>query len=216
MQTYKTKVRGQRGFTLLELLIVIAIIAILSVILIIVINPAETLKKSRDAQRISDLNTLKTAMGIYTTSTTSPVIGTNCAASGVIGGSTNIYYSTASGANPTSGSPAGGTRAQVAAANLTKVDGSGWIPVAFSTLTGGAPIASLPIDPVNTASASATSTDLVYRYVCNSDNTYELAATLESSTYTTGSTNKLTNAPYYQVGTNMSLFPTSGAHSVDY
>ena len=47
-----------KGFTLLELLIVIAIIAVLSVILVLVLNPAETLKKSRDTQRMSDLSTL--------------------------------------------------------------------------------------------------------------------------------------------------------------
>jgi len=71
----KNHINRNRGFTLLELLIVIAIIAILSVALIIVINPAETLKKSRDANRISDLNALKTALGIYMTSTTTPNLG---------------------------------------------------------------------------------------------------------------------------------------------
>ena len=55
------------GFTLLELLIVIAIIAVLSVALVIVLNPAEALRKSRDAQRISDLTTLKKAIGLYLT-----------------------------------------------------------------------------------------------------------------------------------------------------
>lgn len=216
MHAYKkNRICNQRGFTLLELLIVIAIMAILSVILIIVINPAETLKKSRDAQRISDLNTLKTAIGIYTTSTTSPSLGPNCAAAGVIS-SARVSYSLP-GSSMT-GTPAGTAGpSQVLAANLTKVDGSGWIPIGFSTLTGGSPIASLPVDPINTtANTTATSTDLVYRYICNSDKTYELAATLESTTYTTGTTNKLTNAPYYQVGTNMTLFPTTGAHSVDY
>src|ERR1035437_6565486 len=63
------------GFTLLELLIVIAIIAILSVALVIVLNPAETLKKARDAQRISDLSTLKTAIGLYMTSVSPVYLG---------------------------------------------------------------------------------------------------------------------------------------------
>ena len=70
---------GEKGFTLLELLIVVGIIAILSVALILVLNPAETLKKSRDAQRISDLATMKTALGLYVTSTTTPYLGAYCA-----------------------------------------------------------------------------------------------------------------------------------------
>ncbi len=54
------------GFTLLELLIVIAILAILSVALVIVLNPAETLKKARDAQRRADVNTILNAVYQYT------------------------------------------------------------------------------------------------------------------------------------------------------
>ena len=54
----KKRIAGTRlessGFTLLELLIVISVLAILSVALIVVLNPAETLKKGRDSQRISD------------------------------------------------------------------------------------------------------------------------------------------------------------------
>ena len=51
-----THTHSRKGFTLLELLIVIAIIAILSVVLVIVLNPAETLRKSRDAQRHDHLH----------------------------------------------------------------------------------------------------------------------------------------------------------------
>ncbi|MEI7765624.1 MAG: prepilin-type N-terminal cleavage/methylation domain-containing protein, partial [bacterium] len=56
-----------KGFTLLELLIVVAIIGVLSVALVMVLNPSEMLKKSRDAQRISDLTALKKAIEIYKT-----------------------------------------------------------------------------------------------------------------------------------------------------
>ena len=62
-----------KGLTLLELLIVIAIIAILSAILIFVLNPAETLRKSRDSQRISDLNTLNRTLAFLITKTSNPV-----------------------------------------------------------------------------------------------------------------------------------------------
>ena len=61
-----------RGFTLLELLIVIAILAILAAVVILVLNPAQTLMQARDAQRLSDLSTMKSAIGLYLTTKTSP------------------------------------------------------------------------------------------------------------------------------------------------
>src|ERR1700722_17041719 len=60
-QTEKSK----EAFTLIELLIVIAIIAILSVVVILVLNPASLPQQSRDANRLSDMETLNTALGVY-------------------------------------------------------------------------------------------------------------------------------------------------------
>ena len=79
---------SRKGFTLIELLVVIAIIAVLSVLLIIVLDPAETLKRARDSQRVSDLNTMKTAIGVYLTSTSSPQLGgtsTICSGANIAG-----------------------------------------------------------------------------------------------------------------------------------
>lgn len=115
---------GKGGFTLLELLIVISIIAILSVALVFILNPAETLKKSRDAQRIADLNTLKTALGLYLTSTTTANL--NLGGGGLC---TSVKRSTT-----TTG---------------TIVDGTGWLNANLTTLTGGSPISNLPLDPTN-------------------------------------------------------------------
>ena len=66
------KAQDKRGFTLLELLIVIAIIAVLSAILIFVLNPAETLRKGRDSERISDLATINRALAFYITTSFNP------------------------------------------------------------------------------------------------------------------------------------------------
>jgi len=56
------------GFTLIELLIVIAVIGLLAVALLSAINPAEQLKKSRDAARKSDAAELLNAYErFYTT-----------------------------------------------------------------------------------------------------------------------------------------------------
>src|SRR3989337_4440134 len=67
--------RKGAGFTLLELLIVITILAILAVIIIFVLNPAETLRKSRDVQRLSDLATLKNSIALYMTTVSSATLG---------------------------------------------------------------------------------------------------------------------------------------------
>jgi prepilin-type N-terminal cleavage/methylation domain-containing protein len=191
------KKNKDKGFTLLELLIVIAIIAILSVALVIVLNPAETLKKARDAQRISDLSTMKTAIGLYLTNTAAPLIGgtvvstayvasnLGCKATptaawatdGAAASSPRIYYSLTGAADnaPTitdtirdGGSAA--TPALAAQATLPALtSGQGWIPINFNGLTGGSPISNIPVDPVNTITSlsGVASTDLVYRYACS-------------------------------------------------
>lgn len=201
----------ESGFTLLELLIVIAIIAILSIALVFMLNPAETLKKARDAQRISDLKTVKTALGIMLTASSTPSLdgtfGTAatgiCTTTGAGGAPTTpaIRYSSVVGptlsgtltAGPDSvlttwASPGDGT----AAASAGKVDGTGWIPVNLKALTGGTPISSFPVDPTNTVGTAAAVTDLVYRYGCQNGSTtagkppfiFEINAALESNAYT--------------------------------
>ena len=221
------------GFTLLELLIVIAIIAVLAVILIIVINPAETLRKTRDAQRISDTSTLKTSVGIFTTSTTTVYLAgassnAGCktgAGGGTYGAGSKVYYSLPSdgvGGAITDTTLDGGVNpplsAQVATASLNLTDSTGWLPIAFNSLTSGSPISNLPVDPVNQVNAIAGGSDtlgsisnksLMYRYACNSTSlTYEIDAVLESTEYTSGTNNKLVadggnNSNYYEAGTNL-------------
>lgn len=230
LKSWQDKTRIQKkGFTLLELLIVIAIIAALSVILVIVLNPAETLKKSRDTQRMSDMASLKTALGIYTTSKTPVYLA---GASSNAGCKLNtgwaagdfIYYSypnTLPGADITdtlfdgsivASQPDAG---QVSNVNLSLTAGTGWLPVKLDDITGGSPISNLPIDPTNTVTVGGVvNTDLVYRYACNVDSlTYEIDAQLESTAYTSGDDDKRTkdggnNTSYYEVGTNLSILGT--------
>jgi len=221
------KRRKSDGFTLLELLIVIAIIAILSVALVLVLNPGETLKKSRDAQRISDLSTIKTALGLYMTSVPSPLLGgagnAACKTTPATawGASTfKIYYSypsNAPGAAITDanldGATAAGVVSQTTAANLSLANGSGWIPVDFTAIAGGSPISNIPVDPINTIAAvgTVTSNDLVYRYGCSvTPLAYEIDAQLESDAYKTTDDKRASDggdsALYYETGTNLNIF----------
>jgi len=223
--------RSKQGFTLLELLIVIAIIAILSVILIIVLDPAETLKKSRDSQRISDLNTMKTAIGIWTTTTSTPILAGTTSTFGCKSGTTKgasvynqgvgnrsfVFYSV-----PTSSAiavtalidgiaGANGSSSQTNGPSSTLTDGTGWIPVPFDQLTGGSPISNEPLDPTNAVTAAQPiNADLNYRYACNASTTkWEADAELESTTFTVQD-NKMAkdggnNNSIYEVGTDLTL-----------
>jgi len=231
-----------RGFTLLELLIVISIIAILSVILIVALNPAETLKKARDTQRISDLASLKTALGIYITTTTSSATNLGLAGTNLCRdeSSKGIYYSI--GNDTTSGGTGiheqigdtgldgttGITVGQVTDANLGLIAGTGWVPVNLSGLTGGSPISNMPIDPINTIADTTAysagtvptvySADKVYRYACKQSNlTFEIDATLESTAFTSTDDKRAKDGGnstlMYEVGTDLTILGANNASS---
>lgn len=248
MTSFNLKEKRNTGFTLLELLIVISIIAILSIALVFMLNPAETLKKARDAQRISDLKTVKTALGIMLTASSTPsldnfaVNGLGCLTNTTWGGVTTnntaakIYYSydgtvTPAGAAPAAGGDSvGGTAVFGPSGTWTrtgtsgavgKVDGTGWIPVSLKGLTGGTPISSFPIDPVNSVTNPLAAGDLVYRYACQNGSAvagkpsyiFEIDAVLESSAYTVDD-NKMAKdggdlAVMYEQGNTLNLLPAT-------
>lgn len=229
-------INSKKGFTLLELLIVIAILAVLATIVVLVLNPGETLAKSRDTQRMSDLATIKSAISLYLTTVSSPTLGasganTSCksgAGAGSWAAGDNIHYSYSSdapGAAITDATLDGGVgsapaAAQVTNANLALTSGSGWIPVVMDNITGGSPISNLPIDPINTVTSvsAVTASDLVYRYACYSQGgtlAFELNANLESTAYTTTGTNDNkeerdggNNSALHEVGTKLNILGT--------
>ena len=168
------------GFTLLELLIVISIIAILSVALVFILNPAETLKKARDAQRIADVNTIKTALGLYLTSTTTANL--NLGGGGVC----------------TTAKDSATTTSQI-------IDGTGWLNLNLTTLSGGSPISNLPLDPTN-----AGGYWYIYRCSTNGDK-FEISAKFESDAYKPGGTDDKAakdggnDATRYEVGTDLTI-----------
>lgn len=182
METAKNKTEGfvlkkAKGFTLLELLIVIAILAVLSVSLVLVLNPAESLRKARDVQRMSDLATLKTAIGLYMTSVATPTIASttdmitranwsNTACQDTTVGTfapaeDRIFYSVDAATEITDDTQLDDTdftatygATQVPATDNSLTNGKGWIPIKFSDITGGSPISNMPVDPTNSVTST--------------------------------------------------------------
>jgi prepilin-type N-terminal cleavage/methylation domain-containing protein len=57
------KIKKQKGFTLIEILVVIGIIAILAAVVLIAINPARQFAQARNSQRVSNVNAILNAVG---------------------------------------------------------------------------------------------------------------------------------------------------------
>lgn len=225
---------NKKGFTLLELLIVITIIAVLSTITILILNPAETLRKSRDSQRIADLGTIKTAIGLYMVDVASPDLDDvlSVCLTGSTAGSGSIAYSNTTAVTcvvpPATALVAGGdTSATFSAADFCfsgasvgTPDGTGWLPVKLTAIASGTPISNFPVDPTNDSpTATPDNTKKVYRYACQNTGAagkpnlvFELDAVLESTAFTV--TNPIMtndggdNTAYYETGTSLKLLPT--------
>jgi prepilin-type N-terminal cleavage/methylation domain-containing protein len=189
--------RLRSAFTLIELLVVIAIIAILTVVVILSLNPAELLRQSRDANRVSDMATIADALNVYSTD----LAGNS---SFNLGNASNTYPSTYDpSATSTSGdqcqglgmlsltTSTGQSWQCASSSTLRIVNNQGWIPVNFNSISSGSPIGNLPVDPTN-----QTSTGFFYAYNTNGTQ-FEVTANLESQKYKT----QYGNAP------QTSLFP---------
>ena len=193
--------KNKKGFTLIELLVVIAIIAILAVVVVLTLNPAELLRQARDSNRVSDFATLKSAIGLYSedVATSSPLatagtIFTSATTSVSIG---NLVSGTSTASS--SWGFAGGET--VTSTALRAINGTGWIPINFSLISSGAPIGSLPVDPVNSGAN-------VYAFTASST-VYKLATKTESVKYSNTGPGDVEstdggNSPWtYEQGTNL-------------
>ncbi|MFA6494946.1 MAG: prepilin-type N-terminal cleavage/methylation domain-containing protein [Candidatus Paceibacterota bacterium] len=178
----------KRGFTLIELLIVIGILAILVAAVVVVLNPAQLLAQARDGQRMSDMDSIRSAVNLYLATVDAAAL------------TTTSTYTVAGTATPT-----GWTGALVVAS--TAVDGTGWVKVALNQVSGGSPISKLPTDPTNLGS-------YYYGYKATSTaSTFKLIGRLESVKYqgkmTTdgGTLNTCTNFTeatcFYEIGSDV-------------
>jgi prepilin-type N-terminal cleavage/methylation domain-containing protein len=170
-----------RGFTLIELLVVIAIIAILAVVVVLTLNPAQMLAQSRDANRLSDLATLNSAVNLYNTDQSgNPSYSLGIASTTYLSIADPSATSTAGTNCATMGLPATSTGwfdQCPASSTFRNVNGQGWVPVNFSAISSGAPFGALPIDPTN-----ASSSLFYYTYTTNGQQ-YEFTVPLESQKY---------------------------------
>ncbi|HVM77285.1 MAG TPA: LamG-like jellyroll fold domain-containing protein [Candidatus Paceibacterota bacterium] len=167
---------GRLAFTLVELLIVIAIIAIVAVVLTLVLNPAELLRQSRDANRLSDMSSIQKALALSSVATTT------------LGNSSTTYLSVPDpAATTTAGSdcsalgltaPYGWAYHCPASSTYKNINGTGWLPINFQNLQSPPAFSVLPIDPVNTSSSG-----LFYTYTPARNGAGTLSVVLESAKY---------------------------------
>ena len=190
-----------KGFTLVELLIVITILAALAAAVVVVLNPAELLAQARDAQRLSDMTTMRDAINLYISQVAAP----------------NLCLGTPAGNACSTGHCTAGIAGPFAVACTTNssrvITGGGWVGVNFGVMPGGSPIAVLPIDPVNAGS-------FFYAFRGTAVRTFELATRLESARHRGmmaadgGNSQSCTTfveqgtpaaSCYFEVGTNLAL-----------
>ena len=151
-----------KGFTLVELLIVITILVALAAAVVVVLNPAELLAQARDAQRLSDMTTLRDSVLLILSqlpATNLCVVTTTCST----GHCTPIT------------APATQPFATTCTLNgiRTTTGTTGWMGIDFSLMPGGSPIAVLPVDPVNNATH-------FYGFRADAARTFRLVTRLES------------------------------------
>lgn len=198
--------RANRGFTLVELLIVIGIVAVVATVTVLVLNPSQLLKQSRDARRISDLAMLKKAIGLY-------IVDRGGSSTASIGDHHNCYIASA---NVDLGAPNGMGTVTVDCGTINRfstdgptaittsslaADGSGWLPVDFTSMSVKSPLSVLPSDP-----SGVTSDTYYYAYQPGLNLTYELNAVLESAKYAAVMANDGgNNQTVYEVGNDPNL-----------
>ena len=196
-----------QGFTLIELLVVIAIIAILAVVVVLTLNPAQLLAQSRDANRVSDIATLNSAISLYQTDQSG-------ASTYSLGSTSTAYLSLPSSASNCSSlgmATSAYSYACSTSGNYRNVSSSGWLPINFQNISSGSPFGSLPVDPTNQSSSN-----LYYAYETNG-NQYVLSSFMESQKYaknmmTTGGI----DPALYEIGSGASTLPDATRGLVGY
>jgi len=188
----------KQSFTLIELLIALSVLALIVGLLISIIKPGEIYKKTRDNQRIVDLNYLESNIksylllsnyeSIYTTSTLNKVfISLQLPSFATNTGCKNYFPNLPD-------LPSGWE--YVCSKTPTSTDGTGWLPIDFRNYMLYS-ITSLPLDPLN-------SSNYYYTFIASGTD-FVLYAMLEDYK-NPASKNDNDNYPHlFSVGTNKRL-----------
>jgi|GEM_PF-919563 len=191
--------RVRAGFTIIELLMVIGILGILSTIILLVINPAQLIKQAADANRITELNQINKALLIYQ----------SFRGEGSYMGDHNTIYISLPDTDPKCGSYYGQLAATTSPwnyhcstpANYRKIDGTGWVPVDFTSVQSsiGSLFTNLPVDTINSATDG-----LYYTYINGS---WALSAALTSDKYiaANAAVDGGKSDVRYEIGNNLAL-----------
>lgn len=196
------KLKINFGFTTVELLVAVTVLAILAILVVTVINPIDLLKQGKDSNRVASLNAVNNALRFLTENEPGTFIGTSSVVyvsiPSTVANCSNLGLPTL---------PSGWAYNCVTSENLRKIDGTGWIPVNFSSLPAGSPISELPVDSKN-----STSTRNYFTYVA-SGSSWELAFAPEAEKNKLGGANNLTTkdggqkASLFEIGKDLSLLP---------
>jgi len=190
------------AFTIVELLVVIVVFGILALIVMAAVNPGEVSKQTRDAVRVTDLQSIDRVLAL------NQVEGTTAF------GSINTVYISLPDANANCSSytlptlPGGWSYACKSAASYRNTDGTGWLPVDMSSVGSSSKLATLPIDPTNAIAGRN-----YYSYITN--NGWELNASMEAQNSVTGgnsdkvSTDSGDDPTKFEVGSNLLIAPWS-------
>ena len=172
---------GRKGFTLVELLVVTTIIAILAIVVIYTLNPGQLFGQAQDASRASGLSSLDKSISLYYSNAINDPKDLSLGSSSVVYISIPDPTATTTAGTNCSGlglNLLGITYHCAASSTYLKVDGTGWIPINFSSYPAGSPLSALPVDPVNTVANHQ-----YYEYVTDGTNQYEIVATAQTSKY---------------------------------
>lgn len=168
----------------------------LAAVVVVVINPADMLKRARDGRRMTELAGINRALGYYQT-----LVGDT----GM--GSASVVYISLPDTDNTGprdcdeytlpAIPSDWSYYCAYQNEYRRPDGTGWVPVNFSSMPTGSPFAAIPIDPQN-------NTSYYYTYITGSS--WVLRALLESQKLTEQAANDggVADAAF-EKGTNLSL-----------